>query len=154
MAQGILAPVPCVHLASAIATCAQHGRVAFGSNAVDVFERDLEPLPWAGCRVLIYGSRPELHGGEFKSFHRPGFVTYSATFVAWVRANPDGRHPDPQLRPISTQDNDTAVIGFWEVADLVRLATPIALTALTGKRGRLKVGFVPEGPMAIDGDDL
>jgi hypothetical protein len=37
MGIGILAPVPAVLLPSAIETCEREGRVAFGTNAIDLF---------------------------------------------------------------------------------------------------------------------
>jgi len=61
MGIGLLAPVPWVHLASAMATCKQHGKVAFGSAADAIFEHRGRPInQHAGCRVLIYATRPDL----------------------------------------------------------------------------------------------
>jgi hypothetical protein len=39
MGVGILAPVPAVHLALALNTCALAGRAAFGSNAWEIFQK-------------------------------------------------------------------------------------------------------------------
>ncbi len=96
--KAILAPVPCLHIFDALKTCAKHGTVAFGSQA-DFFLQDEHKkcrFP-TGTKVLITATRPELGHSNFYKF---GTANFRAAFVQWTKANDDGEHPSPQLRPL------------------------------------------------------
>jgi hypothetical protein len=56
MGVGLLAPVPCPHLASALETCQKHGKVAFGSRKTEVFEVLERDFGIVGIPVYIYAS--------------------------------------------------------------------------------------------------
>jgi hypothetical protein len=55
MGVALLAPVPSLHLKSAVETCIEQGKVAFGSMSVDVFGK-LEREFGFGIPVYIYAS--------------------------------------------------------------------------------------------------
>ena len=126
MGIAILAPVPCVHLARGLDTCVAQGRVAFGSNAVEVFldKHGTCAIP-EGSRVFIATTRPQYGNGHL---HSPGKAAFEATFVQWTPADNRGKHLDQILRPSSTL-NDTDFIGFWEVSGLQALLKPIPFSS-------------------------
>ena len=143
----LLAPVPCLHLPSAMETCAIQGRVAFATQKAELFEADTALTPASGWNVLIYASRPDL-GVPQGYRNRVSRVSFSAVFVAWVRADRHGRHPNPSVRPVSTED-DTPVMGFWEIADLQPLDQLVPLTTFrTAANGR-RVNREPRGPIIV-----
>ena len=154
MGVAILAPVPADLLKSALETCALKGRVAFGTDAYDVFAKvhaDYgSPLP-----VLIY---PTVHYGDPDGMSRGGYACLLASYLKLTQADKFGRHPDPSIRPLVTivgSTPDTAWQYFWEVEDLQHLATSqhVAVTTLTaiGKRTHLPMGYVPRGPIIVQG---
>ena len=150
MGIGLLAPVPAVHLKAALDACAAAGRVAFGTEAFDVFHKVMSGYG-AGIPVLIY---PTQHWGNPDGLCDPGYVRFRGTLVGTVAARA-GKHPNPAVRPatsISGDRPDGRWAMFWEVSDLVRLpdAERIAITALATEVGKpLAKGFVPHGPMAV-----
>lgn len=148
MKYAMLAPVPCMHLPSALELCAREGRVAFGTNKEDWF--DLDGKPEEGWPVLIYASCQEF--GDPKKFFRPACASFAATLVGWTQANNQGKHPNPEVRPPSTVD-DTAWFGFWQVSDLHKPSAPIRFADL--RRSGLKkfaFGFEPHGPIVVQGE--
>ena len=151
MGVAILAPVPATILRAAQETCAASGRVAFGSNAWEVFNK--ATLDYGhGLPVLIY---PTHHYGDPDRLCDPGYATFRATYLGTKLAQ-GGKHPDPAVRPIVTVEGlaaDTAWALFWEVGDLVQLAKAdrigiISLTAEAQKKPLAK-SFVPHGPMLV-----
>lgn len=145
MKYALLAPVPCMHLPSALTVCAARGRVAFATNLETWFtDEDEDKLrPEEGWPVLIYASRPEIgDAGVNKGLFLGGRVPFAATYAGWTQANDKGRHPHPELRPTTTE-TDTATLGFWEVADLHRLDQPVRIADLRIGKKRPAVGFVP-----------
>lgn len=151
MGVGLLAPVPAIFMASALQTCEAHGRVAFGTNAFEVFAKlDLEY--GEGLPVLIY---PTGHHGNPDGICEPGYANFRAVYRKTQSAS-RGRHPTPALRPASTVQGDQADSAwamFWEVGDLVRLSkadrVPIISLTAEGKKKALPAGFVPHGPMLV-----
>jgi hypothetical protein len=151
MGVGILAPVPATILRSAEDTCAAVGRVAFGSEAWEVFNRaDLEY--GTGLAVLIY---PTQHYGDPNQLCDPGYACFRAVYLG-TKPSRAGRHPDPSARPPATihgPDADTAWPLFWEVSNLVPLSKRdrVAIVSLTAERQKkpLGNGFVPHGPMLV-----
>jgi hypothetical protein len=147
----ILAPVPCIHLASALKMAAVGGaRIAFGTNAATFFEGDMQPGELAippGTPVLIYASRPEFGAAHLAPRGLDyGFV---ATLVDWRRADRRGRHPEhEQVRPLST-DDDGPAIGFWEVETLAKLPSAVPLGALRSNATMKPITTPPRGPMLV-----
>lgn len=151
MGVGILAPVPASILVSAVETCAEIGRVAFGSNAWELFAKTDQEYG-EGLPVLIY---PTHHYGDPDKLCAPGYVTFCGIYLGMTPAKA-GKHPNPAVRPFATIDEhsaDTAWAMFWEVSDLARLPKQdrVAITTLTsvGQKKPLANGFVPHGPILV-----
>ena len=137
-----------MHLPDALEVCAREGRVAFGTNKEDWF--DLDGKPEEGWPVLIYASRPEL--GDPHKYFKPACASFAGIYVRWTPANSQGRHPNPEIRPNSAMD-DTAWFGFWEVADLRRLPTPVRFANLRRSNSKkFALDFWPHGPMVVRGE--
>jgi hypothetical protein len=154
MGVGLLAAVPCIHLNAALETCRQRGRVAFASDAKELFLRLEKEGLCSGLATLVYASRPELgHDGLFVD----KFAAFRGTLVRWVDANNQGKHPDPMVRPVTTE-SDGPVWGFWELSDFVRLSRPeyVRISDLRQRRGKKNFvsDFVPHGPILVEGDAL
>lgn len=152
MGVAILAPVPAELIGSAVATCTETGRVAFGTNAFEVFKA-AENIYGAPLPVLIY---PTIHYGDPEKVSRPGYAPFKATYFQLKRANNRGRHPDAFIRPamtISGPSPDTPWLYFWEVTDLKRLpkAQHVAVSSLTaeGQTKPFPNGYVPHGPIIV-----
>ncbi len=147
MTIALLTPVPLQHLVDGREVCAREGRVAFGSQAWEVF-RELDREGGPGTRVLIYAS----HSGVPA---KPR-VSWTASYLRYVESR-GGAHPErARVRPPSTiADGEDAAgywAGFYEVADLevVREEEQIAIRDLADRRGRrYRRDFVPEGPIII-----
>src|ERR1700693_3484654 len=114
--QVLLAPVPFVHLESAAKVPSLMERVAFGTSRLG-FD------PPNGIPVFIYASQPPqalLHRKE---------ASWTGVLGAIAPANKggprDGKHPDPSVRPPSTEatdgSGDTAFLCFWEILNLHKL---------------------------------
>ncbi len=131
----LLCPVPCDIIEDALHACRAHGRVAFGSQMVEMFydPKTQEQLIKEGRAVYIYVSST---GGKFDkkslTHFTPDKVTYIATYLKWSEADDRGKHKNPAIRPKSAL-TDTAVIGFWEVADL----QPLPKSKYIGLRGHI-----------------
>jgi len=141
----LLAPVPCVHLPSALSICATHGKVAFATKLSTWFanEDEIKLRPEEGWPVLIYASRPEIGDPDVnKGLFDPARAGFAAIYAGWTQANDQGKHPHPEIRPTST-DTDTEVFGFWEVSNLHRLENPVRLLDLRIGKRRPAKGFVP-----------
>jgi hypothetical protein len=117
--QVLLAPVPLVHLESATMVPSLMQRVAFGSSRLGF------NFPM-GISVFIYAS-PSPHA----LLHRKE-ASWTGVLGDIVPANETGRrsgkHPDPSVRPPSTEatdgSGDTAFLFFWEILNLHRLEPP------------------------------
>ena len=151
MGVGILVPVPAVHLKSALTTCKQMGRVAFGSNDTKLFERASEEYG-EGLPLLIY---PTQQPPDSEKLSDPGFISFRGSYVGTISAV-DGKHPKQSNRPSSTVEESSADAEwemFWEIADLRYLAKidQIATTNLNSERtGKpLSPAFVPRGPILV-----
>lgn len=134
----ILAPVPCVHISTGLNTCQVYGRVAFGSNAEKFF---IDPTGKCtisqGSKFFITATRPEYGCAHL---HKPGKAAFEAEFIRWIVADSDGKHPNENLRPVSTVD-DTEFRGFWEVTALKELPKPIPFSSFSILGANKKKGF-------------
>lgn len=147
MTLALLTPVPREHLLDGEGVAASEGRVAFGSQAWELF-REFERDSGPGTSVLIYAS----HTGGLPDLR----VTWTAKFLRYVEsrggANPDGT----QFRPPSTvawhEDEERYWAGFYEVESLRELDAEgqLKIADLHDRRGkRYGRGFAPEGPIII-----
>ena len=137
----ILAPVPALHLPSAQATFQQHRRVAFGSNAWE-FWRTRQT---GAATVWVVASSTGFPKDGILGID-PGKVIFRGTFDRMVDSL-RGKHPNPNLRPAST-DDDGAWAVFFEIVDLVRLTRPLPVIQQITISGQ-KLARVPEGPLQI-----
>lgn len=127
------------------------GRVAFGSNAWELFAK-IEQEYGDGLPVLIYATH---HFGNPDNLCDPGHCPFRSTYLGMTHSKA-GKHPNPAVRPLPTIEEhsaDTAWAIFWEVGNLVQLPKQdrvviISLTA-EGQEKRLANGFVPHGPMLV-----
>ena len=135
----LLAVVPEVHLLSGERTCAEEGRVRFGSNDGMVFAELEALLDGEHCPVLIYASASSTSGLPR--------VSWMGTFAGVPRARFD------QYRPSSTA-SDSRWQVHWDVAELQRLADAETrlISSLRGHKARrcFAQSFVPHRPLIID----
>lgn len=113
---GILAPVPAVLPKSALDTCAAMGKVAFGTNAWELFAT-IDAEYGDGLPMLIY---PFHHRGDPDKLCDPGFASFRGAYVGSVRPRRI-KHPNPAVRPAVTvegEEPDTGWAIFWEVGSL------------------------------------
>jgi hypothetical protein len=148
MAICIYAPVPAVLLQSALETCEREGRVAFGTNAQQLFE-DIDADFGPRIPVIIH---PTVHYGDPKGF---GKLSFAATYIGFEKADHKGLHKTSAVRPnavFDPKDPDTAWLGFWEVEDLHMLTKRVGPETLIarGKNKHLPKTFVPHGPLLVD----
>ena len=141
----LLAPVP-IGLLEASGVVEEHeGKVAFGSNAWELF-RKLDDLRGAEViDVFIYASRND----------EPSDLdaTWTGRYVGHKESR-GGAHPDGRrYRPDSTRAEDKTGhwAVFWEVVNLRRLPTPIPVADFVGyrKQRQYRTNFVPEGPVIV-----
>lgn len=141
MSKRLLAPVPCKHLAAALRL--NTGRVAFGSNKVQLFSHLPEKTP-----VLIYAS---LRTAGEEHLYVKATATFATTFLEWIPADSLGNHKFPEERPVSTRD-DTAFKGFWVVNELRQLQeknwVPFSALKKPGSPAPLTTNY-PLGPMIV-----
>src|ERR687891_595928 len=153
MGVALLAPVPSIHLKSAVETCIEQGKVAFGSMKADVFETVERDFGF-GIPVYIYAST---HHGRPYHYAVNGKVSLQGILCNVQPDNAQGKHPNPIYRPPSTFEPEKRGLEawwcFWEVSDLSELPQKdcIPLTKFTalGQTKHLPFGFVPQGPMIV-----
>lgn len=143
--QVLLAPVPCVHLASAAITPHLSERVAFGSS-----KTALDQLP-IGMPVFIYTSQPP------HRLFQAGVASWTGTLGAIVPAvrsgARSGKHPNPSVRPPTAEAGDEASMYFWEVLGLHHIEAPRPLTAfLKPSGGKPFSGDWPQWPVLVEHD--
>jgi hypothetical protein len=147
----LLCPVPLEHLKDGEELCRREGRVAFGSQAWELFERDLEGLR-TGLPVEVY-----IYASHSPIVVRP-VVSWRARYVAYVRSI-GGMHPqEEKRRPRSTRPEDHSAhwkwAGFWEVENLRPLPSDeeIRISNLRSwkSESHFKRNFIPEGPLLIE----
>lgn len=141
--QVMLAPVPSVHLASAIGVPELRERVAFGTSRMGV---DQFPI---GIPVFIYASQPQhpLYKGPVASW----WGELGAIVRAVERGARSGKHPDRCVRPLTAEDGDGPFIFFWEVLNLRELQPPRPLKEFKASGStRPFGGAVPEWPVLAD----
>ena len=93
MGVALLAPVPSLHLKSAVETCAEHGKVAFGSMKADVFETVERDFGF-GIPVYIYAST---HHGPPYDYAASGQGFFAGHPVQCRAGHRPGQAPEPDL---------------------------------------------------------
>ena len=140
----LLAPVPLKHLEGAIGVCKSQGKIAFGSNAWELFgQLDLE-RNGSAIDVYIYASMdPTMDRLE---------ASWYARYIGHVREK-NGAHPDGmRFRPESTKSDGRFAV-FWEVDSLQqlvpekRIPTGQFIGYDSGKA--YKKNFIPKGPLLV-----
>jgi hypothetical protein len=147
MTPTLIFSVPLVHLASALAGDLSNP-VAFATDVIETFAdaKDTQ-LVEPGTRVLIHASQPHTdlkNAGLFAA----GALVAGGEFLRWQRATPQGRHPTPELRPVTT-DTDGPVSGFIEVVGLYRLEQPmkVAVGCRRANGAKFSAEYVPRRPL-------
>lgn len=140
----ILAPVPEMHLKSGQETCDREQKVAFGSQAWELF-REVDKLRNSNdVEVFIYASHAEKPILE---------VTWHAVYIGHKDSR-NGRYKgDKKFRPSSTESDTPTWAVYWEVRDLKELpeADQIRIPSLRGFRKKSNYQpFVPEQPLLIE----
>jgi hypothetical protein len=147
MTPALIFSVPLVHLASALDGDLSKP-VAFGTDVMEMFtDADDTQLVDQGTPVLIYASQPHTdpkNAGLFSA----GALVVGGEFLRWRRANAQGRHPNPELRPVTT-DTDGPVSGFIEVEGLRRLEPPVNIASGCRRANGTKFSadYVPRRPV-------
>lgn len=146
----LLAPVPLEHLKSGAAICTQHGKLAFGSMAWEVFRKLDELRADARVHTYLYAS----HTNATPILQ----VSWHAFYIGHVESV-GGTHPNGmKFRPPTTakylDDNIGTWAIFWEVEDLNELSQDhrIWISQLRGldKKKHFAQDFIPEGPILIE----
>lgn len=149
----ILASVPEMHLLSALDTMEKLEnelsdeiiKVAFGSMAFEVFRKADELRGEKTVEVLIYAS-------DRADQPLNSEVSWGGLYIGHANSR-NGRYSGKSkfLPPSTTADKPRWAV-FWEIQELTKLKTPIAIAAFKplGKKTNLVSRFVPEEPMLIE----
>jgi hypothetical protein len=150
----ILAPVPEMHLLSAMETIAnlEHElsdetvKTAFGSMDFELFRKVDELRGNKSVEVLIYAS--------YSDADQPldSEASWHGLYIGHVNSR-NGRYPGKaQFRPPSTATDKPTWASFWEVQDLKPLTSPRKIGSLKGlgKKSYYNSRFIPEGPLLIE----
>lgn len=143
----ILAPVPSVHLASAIETCDREGQVAFGSNAWELF-RQVEQMKKSDLvEVFIYPSLVDSGKPiEMKA-------CWHGLYLDHVPSR-RGRYPgDKRFRPESALSEKPTWAIFWDVCELTELSEddhiPLSKFRGTDKKSDYALRTAPHSPIIV-----
>ncbi len=140
----ILAPVPEMHLKSGEETCDREQKVAFGSQAWELF-REVDKLRNGDdVEVFIYASQAKKAILE---------VTWHGVYIGHKDSR-NGRYPgDKKFRPSSSASDSPTWAVYWEVRDLKELpeADCIQIVSLRGFRKKSNYqSFIPDKPLLIE----
>jgi hypothetical protein len=149
----ILAAVPEMHLLSGVETIGKLEnelnetlKLAFGSMDFEAL-REIDKLRAdKTVKVYIYASDPE--GDQPLN---PA-ASWEAVYIGHVNSR-NGRYPGKShFRPPATAADKPRWAVFWEIQELKRLKTPIAIASLKakGKKTNLNPRFIPESPTLIE----
>lgn len=145
----ILVPVPEVHLVSGLETCESEGKVAFGSDAWELFRQVDEMRKGQAVEVFIYPS----HSDSDKPLQMS--AAWHGIYVGHIPSR-RGRYPgDKRFRPASTQTDRPNWAVFWEIESLseVPLSEQLQLgdfrMLVTNKRSNGDRRHLPHGPVLI-----
>lgn len=153
----LLASVPEMHLISGLEAIAAQldsdtlspdelPKIAFGTMDFELFAEVEKARTGKAIEVLIYAS----HAKGDQPLNPE--ATWRGLYVGYV-ASRRGRYPGKAIhRPQSTATDSPTWAGFWQVQELERLKTPIAIGKLRGKNKKTnyQARFIPESPVLIE----
>lgn len=143
----LLAPVPWKHLKSGQKTVQAKGRVAFGSQAVKLFQKLDKHRNNMPVDVYIYASDDPGAKLDFE-------VSWYARYIGHVQSEAGGHPGKNRYRPESAT-SDTAWDVFWEVDELEPLLPRILVAKLSGfgngktPKKTYSSAFAPRRPLII-----
>jgi hypothetical protein len=125
----------------------ERGRVAFGSDSFDLFDRLRRTGAVGTLPVYVVASRT---GSEPGTGYAPALdvskVHVRGTLAAITDCDRRGRHPDPTIRPGSALATDGGWALFWELVDVEELKPPLVLAQFATRSGQPWLR-IPEGPV-------
>jgi hypothetical protein len=124
----------------------EQGRVAFGSDSFDLFDRLRRSGAVGVLPVYVVASRT---GSERAGGGRSpdvGRVHLRGVLAAVTDADRRGRHPDLTIRPGSALATDGGWALFWELGEVEELKPSLALAQFATRSGQPWLR-VPEGPV-------
>ncbi|MBD2067350.1 hypothetical protein H6F93_07375 [Leptolyngbya sp. FACHB-671] len=150
----ILAPVPIMHLKSAVEDGLSE--IAFGTSLWEVLNEANSLRRGLPVNVYIYASWLNTDKDEEKTI--PPSVTWKAQYINHLDpARPPDRKAINERRPSSTKKSETGkdIEGwglFWVVKRLCRLNEPVPIHKFKGlkQRAYYKDTFIPEHPLLIE----
>lgn len=143
----LLAPIPLEHLEAGFTVCQQAGKVAFGSNAWELFTNIDSLRNGLKVHVFIYASNTNTPIGIKAS--------WQAVYTGFVDCRKITAAYEDQYRPPSTRkypdDNRFGWPIFWEIESLAPMEEPIPIHRFRGlkKKTAFQLDFIPEGPILI-----
>jgi len=144
----LLAPVPLEHLESGEIVCHEHEKVAYGSNAWEVFAKLDELRNCLKVHTFIYASGTDSPIGLKAS--------WQAVYIGYLDCKKVTAAYEAQYRPPTTrqylEDNRFGWTLFWELESLKRLDDLISIHHFRGLDMKLpfNLDFIPEGPILIE----
>lgn len=143
----ILAPVPEIHLLSGLETCENEGKVAFGSDAWELFREVDDIRKGKEVEVFIYPSHADSDKPLLMS------AAWHGIYVGQVPSR-RGRYPgDKRFRPESSQTDRPDWAVFWEIQNLYELPAsaqiPLASFVSASKKSNGDRRSIPHGPMLV-----
>lgn len=148
--EALLTPIPAIHIEEGEAVFAEYGRVAFGSDAWELFDRLRQEGADKGLPVLIYASAT---GSQSRSSPFALHKVVCSAMLDGFEEGHGGRHKRPHLRTKTALATDSSFVLFWEVVALKRLEPPINLNSLRPLQAKGKTGKVlteaPRGPIRV-----
>jgi hypothetical protein len=125
----------------------EQGRVAFGGDSFDLFERLRRTGAVGALPVYVVASRTGADSAASTgSTLDVGKVHLRGRLAAITDSDRRGRHPDPAIRPQSALATDGRWALFWELDMVERLKPPLALAQFSTRSGQPWLR-VPEGPV-------
>jgi hypothetical protein len=122
------------------------GRVAFGSDSFDLFDRLRRGGALGTLPVYVVASRTGSKKAGGSQGLDVGKVHLRGVLAAVTNGDRRGRHPDSTIRPDSALATDGGWALFWEVDQVEELKPPRALSLFTTRSGQPWLR-VPEGPV-------
>jgi hypothetical protein len=148
--EALLAPIPAIYIVEGESVHAKHGRVAYGSDAWELFNRLRLDGVDKQLPVLIYASATESsHLANEIALHK----IVSSAVLDGFENSVGGKHRRPHLRTKRALETDSKFALFWEIVNLNRLSRPANLSSVrtliaTGKKGKI-LTEAPRGPIRI-----
>ena len=147
----LLVPVPIVHAQGMLDDLAHgHSRFAFGSNALDFFERAFSTTCEAeGIPIYIYVSKTGQKELKSPSSLQLG-VFVKGRLCGWSKADRRGLYLKEARRPASCS-KDGPMSLFWEIDNIERLPKRMPISNFSGDNtlNQFADDYVPQGPILV-----